>query len=87
MPSTTIVKHSVKVDGRETSISLEGPFWSALKDIANERGEKLSATVARFAATHKQGPRSSHLRVCILEHYLPAAAQAAGQSDVSHGSP
>jgi len=30
------VKHTVSINGREISISLEEAFWSGLKDIAQE---------------------------------------------------
>ena len=36
-----VVKHSVVIDGRKTSISVEDAFWIALKEIAHERGESL----------------------------------------------
>jgi predicted DNA-binding ribbon-helix-helix protein len=41
MRSSPVVKHSISIDGQQTSISLEEAFWTALKEIAHERGESL----------------------------------------------
>jgi predicted DNA-binding ribbon-helix-helix protein len=35
---SSIKKRAVSIDGRKTSISLEEAFWTALKEIAQERG-------------------------------------------------
>lgn len=42
------VKHSVTIAGHETSISLEPPFWEALRRAAMEDGLALNALVARI---------------------------------------
>ena len=41
MPSP-VLKRSVALGGRKTSVSLEDEFWSALKDIAASR--QMTAT-------------------------------------------
>jgi predicted DNA-binding ribbon-helix-helix protein len=41
-----VVRHSIIVDGRKTSINLEDPFGSHLKDIAHSRQATLSGLVA-----------------------------------------
>ena len=33
---STVVKHSVSIAGRNTSVSLENAFWQSLKEIASE---------------------------------------------------
>jgi predicted DNA-binding ribbon-helix-helix protein len=42
------VKHSVTIARHETSISLEPPFWDALRRAAAEEGIALNALVARI---------------------------------------
>ena len=32
---SSIVKHSILIDGQKTSVSLEDPFWNELKGIAH----------------------------------------------------
>ena len=41
-------KHSVRIIGHRTSISLEPVFWDALKRAARGRGVALSALVAQI---------------------------------------
>jgi hypothetical protein len=38
-------KRSVIIAGAQTSVSLEDEFWEALKEIANERGTRVSDLV------------------------------------------
>lgn len=42
------VKHSITIEGHQTSISLEPVFWDALRRAAEEEGVPLNALVARI---------------------------------------
>jgi predicted DNA-binding ribbon-helix-helix protein len=66
---STIVKRSIRIDGHLTSVSLEGQFWKALKEIAKERGVSLQGLVATIKAQGRKGNLSSAIRVFIIEHY------------------
>lgn len=44
------VKKSVMIAGHATSVSLEPPFWDALREAAEAEGLPLSALVARIDA-------------------------------------
>jgi len=59
-------KRSVVVAGHRTSVSLEPPFWSALKEIAQDRGLSLNALIAAID-TDRSGNLSSALRIFVLE--------------------
>jgi predicted DNA-binding ribbon-helix-helix protein len=59
-------KRSVRVDGHDTSVSLEGAFWDALGEIARTRGISLNALVAAVDRGRK-GNLSSALRLFVLE--------------------
>ena len=64
----TIRKHSIRISGHATSISLENAFWSALEDLAAE----TSVTVAHLVREIDAGRRSnlsSAIRVFVLQHY------------------
>ncbi len=65
---SSIVKHSVVIDGHKTSVSLEDPFWNELKGIAHAQGVKLSELVASIDRTRTQGNLSSAIRQFVLEH-------------------
>jgi predicted DNA-binding ribbon-helix-helix protein len=41
-----VAKRSVVIGGRKTSVSLEEPFWSILKEICAQRGTTLNQLVS-----------------------------------------
>lgn len=62
------VKHSITIEGHQTSISLEPVFWEALRRAAQEEQLPLSTLVARIdeerlamlnAALHGHGDRKA----------------------------
>jgi predicted DNA-binding ribbon-helix-helix protein len=70
---STIVKHSLVINGRKTSISLEDAFWAAFRKIAAERKLTLSELAADVNDRHKRGNLSSAIRVYVLQHYYTDA--------------
>jgi len=52
---SAIVKRSISVGGHKTSVSLEGPFWNGLKEIAERRNLTVSQIVAEIDAHRNQG--------------------------------
>jgi len=63
------LKRSFTIAGHSTSISLEAPFWEALKDAAQERGQSLAALVEEIDAKRGSSGLSSAVRVWILEYF------------------
>lgn len=61
-----VVKRSIEIAGRETSVSLEDPFWQKLKDIAVSRGMTLSDLVADIDRARTRTNLSSQLRLFVL---------------------
>lgn len=61
-----LAKRSVTIAGHRTSVSLEQPFWDALRDIARSRGTSLNALIAEIDRG-RDGNLSSALRVFVLE--------------------
>lgn len=66
MRESGLVKHSVRIAGHATSISLEAPFWAALQDIAAHRHVSLNALLAEIDA-RRGGNLSSAVRVFVLD--------------------
>ncbi len=64
-----IIKRSVTIDGHKTSISLEPPFWDALKDIAGKNHTSLNAMIAKIDKERSSGGLSSAIRIYILHQY------------------
>ncbi|MEA1938386.1 MAG: ribbon-helix-helix domain-containing protein [Pseudomonadota bacterium] len=59
-------KHSVRIAGHASSVSLERIFWQLLKDIAKRRETPVSVLVGQIDRT-RTGNLSSALRVFVLE--------------------
>jgi predicted DNA-binding ribbon-helix-helix protein len=62
-----LVKRSFSLAGHRTSVALEREFWDALAQMAQARGQSLSALVAATDATRgPDRPLASALRVLAL---------------------
>lgn len=66
LPHSPVVKRSIEIAGRETSISLEDPFWHKLKSIAAHRGLTLSNLVTEIDRERTRPNLSSQLRLFVL---------------------
>ena len=64
------LKRSVTLSGHRTSISLEAEFWTALADIAAEKGRPLARIIDEVDKREGRDQNlSSALRVFVLAHY------------------
>ncbi len=74
---TRPVKRSFSIKGHRTSISLEAPFWEALRQAAAEEHTSLAALVAAIDAKRGQSGLSSAVRVWVLDYVRRNATQTA----------
>ena len=58
-------KRSITIHGHRTSVSLEEPFWTVLRAIANRRGLSL-ASLVQMIDKERKGGLSSALRLFVL---------------------
>ena len=58
-----VIKHAIRVDGPNTSITLEDAFWSCLKEIAQAQGATLSQTVTEIDRMRRGSNLSSAIRL------------------------
>lgn len=66
----SIIKRSVVIAGRKTSVSLEDAFWKGLREIAAERGETLTNLITSIDAERgKFANLSSAIRLFVLRYY------------------
>ena len=79
-PRSPVLKRSVIVDGRKTSVSLENEFWTALKEIAASRGMTISALIGTIKHQGDSANLSSALRLVILAWFRNRAEAAASDS-------
>jgi predicted DNA-binding ribbon-helix-helix protein len=71
---STVVKRSIVLGTRKTSVSLEAPFWNALKEIASERHVRLSDLVAWINAD-RQHTNFGAIRLFVLGFYRDQISQ------------
>ena len=72
--SAGIVKRSVMIAGHRTSVSLEEPFWQALREIAAARGHSVQALIGTIDAGRAEQNLSSAIRVFVLDAVRGAAS-------------
>jgi predicted DNA-binding ribbon-helix-helix protein len=82
-----VVKRSIHLRGRKTSVSLEDEFWNALKEIASDRNATLSELVGDIDAQRQHGNLSSTLRLFVLKYYRGKAAEKPGDEMLGQQSP
>jgi predicted DNA-binding ribbon-helix-helix protein len=78
MNKSPVVKRSIVVGGHKTSVSLEGPFWSSLKEISTARSVTLSELVGEIDTNRQQGNLSSAIRLFVLDHFKGRAIGPTG---------
>jgi predicted DNA-binding ribbon-helix-helix protein len=61
-----IVKRSVAISGHRTSISLEGPFWDVLRQIAEREAISIQKLIGRIDAERGEQNLSSAIRVFVV---------------------
>jgi predicted DNA-binding ribbon-helix-helix protein len=64
-----VVKRSVRLAGRLTSVSLEDAFWKSLKEIASEHDMTASELVADIKSERRHANLSSAIRLFVLDFY------------------
>jgi predicted DNA-binding ribbon-helix-helix protein len=74
-----IIKRSVVIAGRRTSISVEDDFWSSLREIAKQRYETLSQLVSSIDAQRTHPNLSSAIRLFVLSVYRDQFDQEQGK--------
>ena len=61
-------KRSVDIDGHRTSVSIEAPFWDALREIAETRKLSVNQLIAEIDK-NRAGNLSSAIRVYVLRAF------------------
>jgi predicted DNA-binding ribbon-helix-helix protein len=76
---TPAKKRSIVIGGHKTSISLEDPFWTALKEIARQRGATLSELVKGIDTHREHDNLSAAVRLFVLAaHHDPRVSAIPG---------
>jgi len=73
---SAITKRSVVIGGHKTSVSLEEPFWSAVREIAGHQQMTVSSLLRQIDLERRNANLSSAIRVYVLENVRSQAATA-----------
>ena len=73
LAKSPVVKRSVQINGHKTSVSLEEPFWKAVKEIADAERSTIQTLINRIDTNRTQGNLSSAVRLFVLAHYRERA--------------
>jgi predicted DNA-binding ribbon-helix-helix protein len=68
---SVVIKRSILINGRKTSVSLENEFWDALHEIAEHENVAISALVEKINEGRNNINLSSAIRVFVFNHYRP----------------
>ena len=68
-----VKKRSLVLAGHKTSVSLEDPFWGALKEIARQKGVSAGSLAGRIETSRDDHNLSSAIRLFVLDHYQAQA--------------
>jgi len=67
--TSKIVKRSITVGPRKTSISLEQEFWDGIKEIADQKKLKLSSLIEEIHNSKGAANLSSAVRVFVYNWF------------------
>ena len=81
-----IIKRSLKLSDRTTSIGVEDDLWSSLREIAKARQQTLSHLVSSIDAERKHANLSSAVRLFVLGFYRNQLAAQPNSSIRDGGS-
>ena len=77
---SVVIKRSILLSGRKTSVSLENEFWEALHEIAKQENVAISALVEKLDKVRTNINLSSAIRVFVLNHFRLQAKMGASQT-------
>jgi predicted DNA-binding ribbon-helix-helix protein len=80
---STITKRSVVIGGHKTSVSLEEPFWSAVREIAGAQEMSVSSLLRQIDLARRNTNLSSAIRVFVLENLRTQQTAVAHSSNTT----
>ena len=78
---SAVTKRSVVIGGHKTSVSLEEPFWSEVRAIAESEQITVSNLLRRIDRERSNANLSSAIRVYVLEHVREKVRHLRHQAD------
>jgi predicted DNA-binding ribbon-helix-helix protein len=66
---TDVVKRSIVINGRKTSVSLENEFWQGLHEISDHNHASIAMLVEQIDRARNTCNLSSAIRVFVFKHF------------------
>jgi predicted DNA-binding ribbon-helix-helix protein len=79
---SAVIKRSVVVNGRKTSVSLENEFWDALRQVAKQSNVSVAMLLVEIERSRTTINLSSAIRIFLLNHFR---TENSDRQPVSHG--
>ena len=79
-----ILKRSVRIGGRKTTVGLEDEFWNALKQIAAAQNTSIERLALKINKEREHPNFSSAIRLFVLDYYCKRAAVSAVDHQPKH---
>jgi predicted DNA-binding ribbon-helix-helix protein len=67
---SAVIKRSIAVNGRKTSVSLEDTFWDGLREVADKEKTTPAKLVGQIAHTRTTINLSSAIRIYLLCYFM-----------------
>jgi predicted DNA-binding ribbon-helix-helix protein len=64
-----VLKRSIVIAGRKTSVCLEDEFWNSVKEIAGERDMTVTELIGEIDANREHDNLSSAIRLFVIGVY------------------
>jgi predicted DNA-binding ribbon-helix-helix protein len=69
LQKSLVASRKIKIGDRNFGISVEAPFWAALREIAAAQGTSVPRLVASIDNERQHANRSSEVRLFVLGYY------------------
>jgi predicted DNA-binding ribbon-helix-helix protein len=84
---TAVIKRSLLINGKKTSVSLENEFWDALREIADQKNTTPAKLAGEIAHQRNTVNLSSAIRVYVYRYFRSIeGAQKGGSTRLDSAS-
>ena len=81
---TAVIKRSIFINGRKTSVSLENEFWAGLHDIAKSRNATAAELVGEIDRQRTTVNLSSAIRIYVYKYFRSIEGERAEANPAQH---
>ena len=81
---TVVIKHSILINGRKTSVSLENEFWAGLHEIAKSRKTTAAKLVGEIERQRTTVNLSSAIRIYVYNYFRSIEGEHAEANPAQH---